>query len=168
MNDSRSRIEVLYSRIRNHPIVAPLIVVGTLVIALSTFTDAARNLMDLAWPEARPRINGEWRATVTYDWSPRPHAEAFTFTGEGMEVHGTASFLGTKRGILEGRIEHETVEFLTRTREELGAGESSAATHEYRGTVLGDEIRFTMQTRGGYSDHPPIEFTAKKATRGER
>jgi TIR domain len=35
-------------------------------------------------------------------------------------------------------------------------------THRYRGRVFGDEIKFVMQTEGGFSEHLPIEFTAKK------
>ncbi len=34
--------------------------------------------------------------------------------------------------------------------------------HEYRGRILGDEMKFIMQSKGGYSEHIPIEFIAKK------
>ena len=169
MSEPRSRIDVWSSRIRNHPVVAPLLVLGTVVIALSTFTDAARNLFDLAWPKTRPEINGAWRATVVYDWSSRPYPETFRFAGEGAEVHGTASFLGVRRGIVEGTVEGDTLQFITTTREELGPEESTQAVHRYRGNIRGDEIEFLMQTEGGYSEHPPIEFTATKApTRPKR
>jgi hypothetical protein len=34
--------------------------------------------------------------------------------------------------------------------------------HDYRGRILGDEIKFIMQTKGSYSEHIPIEFITKK------
>jgi hypothetical protein len=34
--------------------------------------------------------------------------------------------------------------------------------HRYRGEALDNEIRFFMITEGGYSEHIPIEFIAKK------
>ena len=68
MKESRTLIDRFNARIKSNPIVASLIILGTIVIALSTFTNAAKSLLALLMPDARPHINGEWQAEVTYDW----------------------------------------------------------------------------------------------------
>jgi hypothetical protein len=64
MNKAKTRVDRLIVLIKNNPIAAFRIVLGTIVIALSTFTDAARNLLGLVIEETRPAINGEWKALV--------------------------------------------------------------------------------------------------------
>ena len=81
---------------------------------------------------------------------------------DGDEVAGSASFLGTKRGVLGGRLGDDRISFDTKSRETLGDGEKETV-HHYRGRISGDQIRFSMQTEGGFSDHPPVEFTAKRS-----
>jgi hypothetical protein len=107
-------------------------------------------------------ISGEWQAEVIYDWSNASHAEVFSFKMEDGEVLGTASFLGTKRALLDGKISGNKLTFITKTQECSGTGEPRDARHEYRGRILGNEIRFVMLTEGGYSQHLPIEFTARR------
>ena len=115
----------------------------------------------LRWPV--PQVNGEWRAEVTYDWPNARYSERFVFSGEGDELHGSASFLGVARGALEGRTDADGLSFVTRTTELTGAGGSSAeVVHRYRGRLSGNDIRFVMQTEGGSSTHVPIEFTATR------
>ena len=112
---------------------------------------------------ARAHVDGEWLADVTYDWDNARFSERFTFAGDGGELHGSASFLGVARGILEGRVDGAGVSFLTRTSESSGAGETApAVVHRYRGRVAGDELRFVMQTEGGSSTHLPVEFVARR------
>lgn len=164
MNEPSTRFDRLNLRIKNNPIVASLIVLGTVVIALSTFTDAAKNLLSLVVNETRPDINGEWKSEVTYDWNNAKYTETFTFGGDGEEVHGTASFLGTKRSILEGKVRKDKLRFITKTREVNGADWNNLKddVHRYDGKVFRDEIKFIMQTEGGFSEHLLIEFTARK------
>jgi len=113
----------------------------------------------------RAPVNGEWQADVTYDWDNARFSERFRFSGEADELHGSASFLGVARGVLEGRLDAAGVGFVTRTSETSGSGDSGAAVvHRYRGRLAGDEIRFVMQTEGGSSAHVPIEFVARRVT----
>jgi len=112
--------------------------------------------------DTRPDINGEWVAEVTYDWKNAQYTEKFIFLGDGDEVYGTASFLGKKRGILEGRIKKDKLQFITITQETMDSLPGRDSIHEYRGRILGDEMKFIMQSKGGYSEHIPIEFIAKK------
>ena len=122
-------------------------------------TPSASSLQD-----QRPAINGTWEAEVTYDWPNARYVEKFDFRGEGGEVYGTASFLGKKRAIREGRIEKGRLRFITRTRELLGGDSQNPedVVHRYRGKFLENGIKFVMHTEGGYSEHIPIEFTAKR------
>ena len=162
MNELKKPVDRIYSRIKNNPVVASVIILGTIVIALSTFTDAAKNLLSLVTEDMRPDINGEWIAEVTYDWKNAKYTEKFTFRGDGNEVYGTASFLGKKRGILEGTIRKDKIQFITITREVMGSLPERETVHDYRGRFLGNEMKFIMQTKSGYSEHSPIEFIAKK------
>lgn len=105
-------------------------------------------------------IDGTWQAEVTYDWGLK-RQERFSFKVEGNEVTGTASFLGVARGILEGKVSGDKLSFVTRTPEVSG-NDTKETEHRYKGSLSAGEIRFTMQTTGGLSEHVPIEF---KATR---
>ena len=164
MNESRTLIERFNARIKNNPIIASLIILGTIVIALSTFTNAAKSLLALLMPDARPHINGEWQAEVTYDWRNASCPETFTFSGDGEDVQGTASYLGHPRRITEGKVTKASIQFTTTTQMLLGADWKTARdeVHHYQGTVVRDEIKFVMQTEGGFSEHTPIAFTVKR------
>ena len=126
--------------------------------------DAANTTAGSFTQDMRPDINGEWEAAVTYDWANARYVEKFDFSGDGDEVYGTASFLGIKRGILEGSIREDRLRFITRTQETLGGDSKNRrdVVHHYRGVMLGKEIKFIMQTEGGFSEHVPIEFIAQK------
>jgi hypothetical protein len=112
--------------------------------------------------EDQSRISGEWRADVTYDWPGAHHVERFLFSVEAGKLHGTASFLGLARGIVEGRAEANTLSFSTLTHEVVGHAPPVQRVHRYRGTLQGTEIRFVMQTEGGLSTHVPVEFIARR------
>ena len=162
MNEPKTPVDKIYSRVKNNPAVATLVILGTIVIALSTFSDAAKNLLSLIINDTRPDINGEWAAEVTYDWKNAHYTEKFIFQGDGDEVYGTASFLGKNRGILKGSIKKDKLQFVTITQEIMGSLPSIDSIHEYRGRISGDKMKFIMQTKGAYSDNIPIEFIAKK------
>jgi hypothetical protein len=161
MSEAKTRIDIFNQRVRNNPVLATLIVVGTLVIALSSFTDATKNLFNLITLDGRPEINKSWKAEVSYDWQKAKYDEIFTFRGDGEEIYGTASFLGKKKSIIEGTIKKDKLMFITKTPEILGSEEPKMSIHRYRGKYSGDQIKFIMQTEGGYSEHVPIEFTAE-------
>jgi hypothetical protein len=167
MDERKTPVDRIYSRIRKNPVVASLIILGSIVVALSTFTNASRNLLDLFDGDTRPDINGLWTAEVKYDWKNANYVEKFSFQGEGGEVYGTASFLEVNRGILEGEITENKLRFVTITQEVLDTSPSKDSIHEYRGQISGSEIRFVLQTRGGYSAHVPVEFIARKMPKHE-
>ena len=112
---------------------------------------------------SRPAVNGAWQAEVEYDWPGARHVERFDFTGEAGELQGSASFLGVRRGALEGSVGADGLRFVTRSAELLD-GRSLEQLHRYRGTLVGGEIRFVMQTEGGSSAHVPVAFIARRAS----
>jgi len=162
MNEPKTQIDRFNQRVRNNPFLATLIIMGTLIIALSTFTDVAKNLLNLMTLDTRPDINRIWKAEVTYDWQNAKYVETFIFRGDGEDLYGTASFLGTKKGILEGMIKKDKLLFITKTSEILDSEEPKISIHRYQGKYSGNQIEFIMQTENGYSEHEPIEFTAKR------
>ena len=168
MNDQpNSRYDKFNWWIKNNKVTASLIVIGSVIIALSTFTNAAKNLLELLHQEKRAEINGIWTAEVTYDWAHATYTETFVFEGEGEELRGTASFLTRKRIIQNGSLKNDLAEFSLKTNEISSSwddGEAREAIHRYSGKIAGDSIRFIMQSEGGYSFHTPIEFTAYKVS----
>ena len=111
----------------------------------------------------RVAVNGEWHAQVDYDWSGARYVERFVFAGEGDGLHGSASFLGVARGVLEGGVDGAQLRFVTRTSEIGGTAADATLVHRYRGQLVGDELRFVMQTEGGSSAHVPVEFVARRS-----
>ena len=167
MNDQQnSNVDKFNWWIRNNKITASIIIVGMVIIALSTFTDAARNLMDLVIQEKRPEINGEWTAKVTYDWAHATYTETFYFEGEGEEIVGTASFLKIKRSITEGTINKNGIRFIIKTKETSSWDNSGnrEVVHRYSGKIMDGKIQFTMLTEGSISEHIPIKFIAQKVS----
>jgi TIR domain-containing protein len=106
-------------------------------------------------------ISGKWKATVKYDWPGAIYEETFNFEVDGTEVSGTASFLQVGHGILEGKIEGDRVRFTTKSLTTLD-DKTSQDTHNYRGTVAGDTIQFSMMTDSSVESHVPVHFTAKR------
>ena len=162
MKEPGTQFDKLKSIIQNNPIVASLMVVGMIIIALSTFTDAAKNLLDMVIKETRPNINGEWMAEVTYPWSKVSYVEVFSFNGDDDNIVGVASFLGGKQVIFDGKIKNGRIEFKTTTTESEGST-SKLSTHHYRGIILENQIKFVLENYGGFSSGSHIEFIANKA-----
>jgi len=114
-------------------------------------------------PSRRVAVNGEWQAQVEYDWPNARYVERFVFGGEGDALHGSASFLGVARGVLEGVVDGAQLRFVTRTSELGGSAGETTVVHRYRARLVGDELRFVMQTEGGGSAHVAVEFVARRS-----
>ena len=94
---------------------------------------------------------------VAYSWGPT-HTEQFLFQAEGDKLFGTASFLGFRRGIEDGRIDGDKISFTVRFQT---VSEDMTTEHKnrYVGSVSGNQIHFRMQDDRG---NPPVEFVAGK------
>lgn len=106
-------------------------------------------------------ISGQWKAEVSYDWPNANYTEVFSFEVDGDEVFGTATFLESERALFDGQLSGDKLRFTTKTRTRLGE-DVQEEIHRYRGKVNGDEIAFVMQTEGGFSEHLPVKFTARR------
>jgi hypothetical protein len=106
-------------------------------------------------------INGNWKATVKYDWPGAIYEETFNFEIVGTELSGTASLLKVDRGIFDGKIDGDQIRFTTKSLTELD-DKTYQDMHHYKGIVEGDTIRFSMLTDSSVDSHVPVHFTAKR------
>lgn len=113
---------------------------------------------------ARPAadIVGRWAARVQYDWGDT-YDEVFVFKMLGGELHGTATYLKGRLTIEHASLEGEWLRFTTRSQEMLGDNPWKEVRHAYTGRITPAGIAFTLETTGGYSIHPPIEFLARRS-----
>jgi hypothetical protein len=107
-------------------------------------------------------VTGRWTARVKYDWGDQ-HDEIFEFNYLGDTLHGTATYQTGRLTIEQARLKGEWLSFVTRSQEMLGSDTPwKEVTHRYTGQVTPEEIRFTLESGGGYSIHPPVEFVARR------
>jgi hypothetical protein len=108
-------------------------------------------------------ITGRWTARVKYDWGDQ-HDEVFEFKYLGDTLHGTATYQTGRLTIEQARLKGDWLSFVTRSQEMLGSDTPwKEVTHHYTGKVTAGRIDFTLESGGGYSIHPPVEFTAQRA-----
>jgi hypothetical protein len=148
-NRQRTAFDKFLSRIKNNSVVASLLVVGTIVIAVSTFTDATQKILGLISTERTPNIEGKWRTEVLtnpYDDTER-YTLLFQFAQQGETLLGTVTEtdVGEQEGfaktISDGKIKGDVVSFYT-----LGEVMSDQKTQHYKetysGTIRKNEIAF--------------------------
>lgn len=100
---------------------------------------------------------------MRYDWGD-VHPEVFAFEVAAGEITGVASYLRLPRTNRAGEVRGGRLSFSTESQEMLGSQDAiRTVTHHYHGTLEGDTIRFTLETSGGHSMHPPIQFVAHRA-----
>jgi hypothetical protein len=111
-------------------------------------------------------IAGRWTARVKYDWGDQ-HDEVFEFKYLGDALHGTATYQTGRLTIEQAKLKGDWLSFVTRSQEMLGSDTPwKEVTHRYTGKVTAGSIDFTLESGGGYSIHPPVEFTARRASEG--
>ena len=103
-------------------------------------------------------FTGGWSGEVTYGWGAK-FIEPFFFQPEGNKLFGTASFLGAKRGIEEGKIAGESISFYVRY-EEVSGSESRERKNYYWGKINGDDILMRMQDDRGSA---AVEWILRKS-----
>lgn len=122
---------------------------------------------DLSPPAVQTHdIAGRWAAQVKYDWGDQ-HDEVFEFEYRGDSLHGTATYQTGRLSIEHAELKGDWLSFTTRSQEMLGSDTPwKEVTHRYTGEVMPEGIRFTLESGGGYSIHPPVEFTARRVPEG--
>lgn len=107
-------------------------------------------------------ITGHWTARVKYDWGDQ-YDEVFEFKYLGDTLHGTATYQTGRLNIEQAKLKGDWLSFVTRSQEMLDSDTPwKEVTHRYTGQVTTESIRFTLESGGGYSIHPPVEFTAQR------
>ncbi len=102
-------------------------------------------------------LTGVWQGEVSYSRGLK-YIEQFFFQPEAHRLYGTASFLGHKRGIENGIIQRDGLSFDIRYQEVLG-DTATSRMNRYRGKLVGDEIRLSMQDD---REGAPVEFSISK------
>jgi TIR domain len=103
-------------------------------------------------------ISGAWQGEVAYRWGAK-HTERFFFQPEGDKLFGTASFLGSKRGIENGKIDGDRVSFSV-SFEEVSGSNSREVKNYYTIRVAGSDLSVRLQDSRGT---PPLEFKLTKS-----
>jgi len=107
-------------------------------------------------------IAGRWTTRVKYDWGDQ-YDEVFEFKYLGDALHGTATYQKGRLTIEQASVKGDWIGFITRSNEMLGSDTPwKEVTHRYTGQVTPEGIRFTLESGGGYSIHPPVEFIARR------
>ena len=107
---------------------------------------------------AASAIAGNWSGEVKYDWGDK-YNELFLFQPEGAKLFGTASFLGVKRGIEDGKIANDDISFIVRFQE-IAGDTSHDHKNYYWGKLNGNEILLRVQDDRG---NPPVDFVLGKS-----
>ena len=144
-----------------------LILAGVALLVLLAAFAAKRFLAEKAAAtrqQSALEIAGRWTARVKYAWGDE-HQEVFQFKILGKQLHGSATYLSSRLTIERVSLEDGWLRFITRSRESLG-GDSlgKVVTHRYTGQVTPEGIRFTLESGGGYTLNPPLEFVATRAS----
>jgi len=99
-------------------------------------------------------VTGKWTAQVP-GRNGQTREMTFTFKADGGALTGAVSGRQGDTPISEGKIEGDQISF-SQTMEFNG----NSMKFVYKGTVSGDEIKFTRSRDGG--EGHPQEFTAKR------
>ncbi|MEP7364832.1 MAG: hypothetical protein ABI972_16380 [Acidobacteriota bacterium] len=82
-------------------------------------------------------VDGKWTATQTF--GDRSFESTMTFKAEGTKLTGTVSGRRGDNEIQDGKIEGDNISFTVKRQTQKGD-----FTSNYKGTVNGDEIEFTI------------------------
>ena len=101
-------------------------------------------------------ISGKWTAQVP-GRDGQTREATFTFKVDGEKLTGTTSGRNGDQPISDGTVKGDAVAFNV-----VANFNGQDVKIVYKGTINGDEIKFTRQREGG--EQPPAEFVAKRAT----
>lgn len=95
---------------------------------------------------------------MIYPWGDK-YREEFLFQPEGDRLFGTASFLGLKRGIEDGKVDGDRISFFARF-DERSADQTVQHKNYYWGQIAGAQIAMRLQ---GSRGDPPADFVLQKS-----
>lgn len=109
--------------------------------------------------EIAARLTGEWVAEVDYGWGTRA-TERFRFEVDGDELFGSGTFLGGAHPLEDAELVADGARFVLHS-EAVQGEETRRIKHRYRVRRENDTLHVRMQSSGGFSDSPPLTFTAR-------
>jgi hypothetical protein len=107
------------------------------------------------------RLSGEWVAEVQYSWGTRA-TERFRFEIDADELFGSGTFLSGAHPLEDAELLPDGARFVLHSEAVQGA-ETRRIKHRYRVSVENDTLHVRMQSSGGFSDSPPLTFSARRA-----
>jgi len=110
----------------------------------------------LAWTAFAADVTGKWVAQVP-GRDGQAREVTFNLKADGGSLSGTVATQRGENPISDGKIDRDTISF-SQTMEFGG----NSVKILYKGTVSGDEIKFTRSREGG--EGRTQEFTAKRAS----
>ena len=169
MMAEKTRVDNIFVKIKNNPVLSVIIALGVIVMALSSFTSAAKNLLSLFSKEKESaNITGTWKTQALTNQFNTKQKWTFTFEFDAKDTTllGTVTLtpLGDnrsyKKGIQEGKLEGHNISFYTRQTAWMGT-EKMVYKDLFYGTVSNGEIEFIQNSdrQGGFI---PQKFVAKK------
>lgn len=108
-----------------------------------------------------PQLSGEWVADVEYSWGTRA-TERFRFELDREELFGSGTFLTSEHPVEDPELLPDGARFVLHSEAEQG-DERRRITHRYRVRLENDVLHVRMQSTGGFTDSPPLTFTARRA-----
>jgi len=107
-------------------------------------------------------LAGKWLASVRYPWRDEV-TETFELELDGEELFGTGTFLTGPHPLEDIELLEDGLRFTLHSEATMGE-ERRRITHCYRARLAGDVLHVRMQSTGGFSDGPPLKFTAQRAS----
>jgi hypothetical protein len=170
-DDQSTLVEKIITRMKNNPVLASVIVLGIIIIAVSTFTDAVRNLTTFLSENKRSsaaNIKGKWTSSVLANPFDKndTYRIVFEFNVKGNMVFGTLREISTKKrydainSILDGKITDNIISFHVQKTSTFG-NETVRYRDLFYGTVSENEIDFVLQSDRPWG-FPPQSFVAKR------
>ncbi len=162
-----SLVDRFFARLRANPLAAVLIIVGAIVVSLASFTDALAKLLKLLPARQGPVVSGTWHsAALSDEASQRAYTYVFELAAEGQALRGTAlraapgckgsqapvcAGFGLPRGLLEGRVERDTLSFSVDWGEVAGAVPWTyrRLKQNFRGRLQGGELQLHVEEADG-------------------
>jgi hypothetical protein len=158
----------LPERIKENPLVASLAVLASAVIAVSAFSDSAKNLFGLVHEATVPRVAGTWITPVLtnpYEQDIHYHL-VFNLRDDQKEVSGSLTYFDERQKDAInrkqiGKVADGVVSFRT---EWFNRIDEKTYSDFYEGRIAANEIKFeTWDNVGGGGDVQKFEATRQDA-----
>jgi len=161
--------DTIIHKIKNNPVIAVLIVAGMIIIALASFTNAVKSLLNFMPVGSAPvDVSGKWTTDIltnqfdkndTFRITLEFEAKGQTLLGALQKTSLAGSYNNTV-GIVDGKIDGANISFFL-PEQSMHGTEYVSYKNLYYGEVADNRIDFTLQ-----SDRPwgfkPIKFIATR------